>query len=179
MFLFYFLFYFLLNLFLNLFLILVALLYNDLPDTQEGIRDRFGAVFFITINSSMTGLISTIIVFPEQRLIFEKERNAGMYGTTTYLLAKSVPNLFEQSLFSLLYLIVCYWAVGLNSAFYEVYIVVTLCILTSGSIGMVVGCFAANTSEVESYQHFCFVCNFCYFKFGFVCVCLFVFMVFG
>ena len=137
-----------------------------MPDTQEGIRDRFGAVFFITINSSMAGLIGTIIVFPEQRLIFEKERNAGMYGTTTYVLAKSVPNFLEQCVFSALYILIAYWAVGLNSSFGEVYLIITLCILASGSIGMIVGCFANNTSEVLS------ICCLCLYFFFMFCLCL-------
>eukprot|EP01084_Bolivina_argentea_P297809 513123_1 len=54
---------------------IVGILYLNLPYTVQGLRNRFGALFFITINSSMTGLISTIIVFPEQRLLFERERD--------------------------------------------------------------------------------------------------------
>ena len=45
------------------FSLFVGILYFDLPYTPEGLRNRFGAIFFLTINSSMTGLISTIIVF--------------------------------------------------------------------------------------------------------------------
>ena len=76
----------------------------------------------------MAGLISTVIVFPEQRLLFEKERDNNMYYTTTYLLSKSLVQLPEQALFTLIYQLIVYWLIGLDSGFLELYLSLFLCI---------------------------------------------------
>mmetsp|Transcript_64833 Transcript_64833/g.103157 ORF Transcript_64833/g.103157 Transcript_64833/m.103157 type:complete len:720 (+) Transcript_64833:91-2250(+) len=129
------------------FALIVGLLYWDLPYTAEGLRDRFGAVFFLAINSSMTGLISTIIVFPEQRLLFERERDGNMYYTTTWLMAKGLVAIPEQALFTLIYVLIVYWMVGFDSPFHSLYLSILLCVISTGSFGMIIGCFAANASE--------------------------------
>eukprot|EP01083_Nonionella_stella_P117746 351218_1 len=129
------------------FSLFVGILYNSLPYTPEGLRDRFGAIFFLTINSSMTGLISTIIVFPEQRLLFERERDANMYYTTTWLLAKLLISIPEHALFTLIYLLIAFWMVGFDSPFFSLYISLVLCVLCTGSFGMIIGCFAKNVGE--------------------------------
>ena len=99
----------------------------------------------------MTGLVSTIIVFPEQRLLFERERDGNMYYTTTWLLAKFLVNIPEQALFTLIYELIVYWMVGLDSEFYELYISLLLCIVCTGSFGMIIGCFALSISCICHY----------------------------
>ena len=138
------------------FSLFVGILYYDLPYTQEGLRNRFGAVFFLTVNSSMTGLISTIIVFPEQRLLFERERDANMYYTTTWLSAKFLVGIPEQALFTLIYQLIVYWMVGFDSPFYSLYISLVLCVICTGSFGMIIGCFALSIYEYIIYLCFCF-----------------------
>ncbi len=112
------------------FSILVGILYWSLPYTPQGLRDRFGAVFFLTVDSPMTGLISTIIVFPEQRLLFERERDANMYNTTTYLMATFLVAMPETMLFTAVYQLICYWMVGFDSTFlqFNIYIIGIKCI---------------------------------------------------
>jgi len=136
---------------------LVGILFNSLPYTPEGMRDRFGAVFFLTVNSSMTGLISTIIVFPEQRLLFERERDGNMYYTTTWLLAKFLIGIPEQAIFTLIYLLIVYWMVGFDSAFYSIYISLLLCVISTGSFGMIIGCFAKTAGEAMQLMPMAFI----------------------
>jgi len=129
------------------FSILIGILFFNLPYDPEGLRNRFGAIFFLTVNSSLIGLIGTILVFPEQRLLHERERDASMYYTTTYLTAKFLVQLPEQALFTLIYPLICYWMVGFDSSFIELYIALLLCTLSTSSVGLIVGCFAKNVSE--------------------------------
>ena len=126
---------------------LIAFLYKNLPDTQQGLRDRYGAIIVIAVHASLGGMIATIVVFPEQRLLFEKERNANMYGTSMYLFIKLLIQIPEQCMFSGLYLLIVYWAIGLNSTFIDAYMILTLCTLTNGAIGLVIGCFAKSSSH--------------------------------
>ena len=141
------------------FALLTGLLYYQLPYTQTGLRNRFGAVFFLTVNSSMAGLIGTIIVFPEQRLLFERERDANMYYTTTYLIAKFLIGVPETALFTLLYVSIAYWMVGFDSSFIELYISLVLCMLSVGSVGLIVGCFANNAGEAMQFM-VCIIYNY-------------------
>eukprot|EP00483_Globobulimina_turgida_P001081 UN01083 len=70
-----------------------------------------------------------------------------MYYTTTYILAKNLVQIPEQAVFTLIYVLICYWFVGFDSPFVGFYISMFLCITCTSSIGMIVGCFANNTSE--------------------------------
>eukprot|EP01084_Bolivina_argentea_P297808 513121_1 len=140
-----------------IFSLFVGILYNQLPYTQEGLRDRFGAIFFLTVNSSMTGLISTIIIFPEQRLLFERERDSNMYKTTTWLFTKFLIGIPEQALFTLIYQLIVYWMVGCDSEFYELYISLLLCVICTGSFGMIIGCFANNAGEAMQLMPMAFI----------------------
>eukprot|EP01083_Nonionella_stella_P076860 209593_1 len=140
-----------------IFSLIVGALYWQLPYDGEGERDRFGLIFFLSVNSSLTGLISTIVVFPEQRLLFEHERDANLYHTTTYLLAKLLIGLPEQALFIGIYQCICFWMIGFDSTFLELYIAMVLCTLSTGSVGLIVGCFAKNTGEAMQIMPVAFV----------------------
>jgi len=131
---------------------LIAILYMNLGHTQSSFHNRFGAIFFLTINSSMSGVLATIVVFPEQRLLFEKERDANMYATTTYFISKTLVQIPEQCIFGLLYLLIIYWSIGMDSTFGQAYLSLILCISTSGSLGLIVGCFAKNLNESMQYM---------------------------
>ena len=105
----------------------------------------------------MTGLASTIIVFPEQRLLFERERDANMYYTTTYLISKFLVQLPETALFTLIYQSICYWMVGFDSTFFELYLTLILCQLSVGSVGLIVGCFANSAAQAMQMMPAAFV----------------------
>jgi len=129
------------------FAVLVGILFLQLPHNQQGLRDRFGMVFWVSVNCSMVGIITTILTFPEQRLLVERERNNSMYQTTAYLMAATLVQMPQQMLFTLIYLLIVYWMVGMDSSFLEVYLTLALCMLASGSTGLLVGCFAKDVTE--------------------------------
>ena len=65
-----------------------------------------------------------------------------MYYTTTWLTAKFLVGIPEQALFTLIYQLIAYWMVGFDSPFYSLYISLVLCVICTGSFGMIIGCFA-------------------------------------
>ena len=79
------------------FALLSGTLYHQLPKTAEGIRDRYGAIYWMTSESALSAVTCTIIMFPQQRVLFERERDANMYYTTTYVWAKTISQLPEQT----------------------------------------------------------------------------------
>lgn len=121
-----------------------------LPYTAEGLRDRFGALYWITTYSSLFAVTTTTLMFPQQRLLFQRERDANMYYTTTYLFAKTIIQIFEQMLFIFIYSVICYWMIGCDSTFLEFYITLLLNTFAVGSIGLIFGCFANNVSEATT-----------------------------
>ncbi|ETO17369.1 ABC transporter family protein [Reticulomyxa filosa] len=128
------------------FALLIGILYYNLGHDQTSLRNRFGAIFFLTVNTSLTGAISTVSTFPEQRLLFERERNNNMYSTITYVIIKSLVQIPETCIFSVIYLLICYWMVQFDSGFGEMYLSIILCVNAMGSVGLIVGVLAKNVS---------------------------------
>ena len=140
-----------------IFAVITGALYFNLPKTQQGLRDKFGAIFFLTVNSAMTGIVGTITTFPEQRLLFERERDNNMYPTTLYVITKTLVQLPENILFSAVYCVIIYFMVGLDSEFYEFFIGLSLSILATGSVGLIIGVFAANPGEAMNIMPVAFI----------------------
>ena len=134
-----------------LFALVVGLLYLDVGDDSHSKRNKWGAVFFTLINSGMTGLFTMVTTFPEVRVLFEKERNNNMYSTIVYLLVIIFKALIENILFSLLYVIIVYFMIGLDQNFWGYYLVVTINMAAMTAVGICAGCFAANATEAMQY----------------------------
>jgi len=129
-----------------IFALLIGILFYHLGHDQTSLRNRFGAVFFLTVNTAMTGAISTVLTFPEQRVLFERERNNNMYPTITYVTVKSLVQIPETCLFALIYLLVCYWMVRFDSTFGELYLSIILSVNAMASVGLILGVVAKNIS---------------------------------
>ena len=97
--------------------LLVGLIFRALKATQQSIQDRTGALFFISVNMTMTAMFpppfprtnrtslvpplvltghvasltsrfSVLSSFGNERTVFERERSVGMYSTLTYFWSK-------------------------------------------------------------------------------------------
>eukprot|EP01083_Nonionella_stella_P254215 873818_1 len=80
-----------------------------------------------------------------------------MYNTTTYLIAKFLVQLPETMLFTAIYQLICYWMVGFDSTFIQLYISLIMSTLSTGSVGLIVGCFAKNSGEAMQVMPIAFV----------------------
>ncbi len=74
-------------------------------------QDRKGALFFIITNECVDTLLTTIMLFETERLIFIKEHAAGAYGTFLYFLAKNFAELPFLVAFPSLFSVISYWMV--------------------------------------------------------------------
>lgn len=75
------------------------------------IQDRNGALFFIVTNECIDTLLSMVMIFEVERLIFIKEHSAGAYGTLVYYLAKSLAQIPFLAFYPILFSCVAYWMV--------------------------------------------------------------------
>ncbi|GAA6009317.1 hypothetical protein JCM10207_004348 [Rhodosporidiobolus poonsookiae] len=94
--------------------LLLALVWIRLGWNSDKLNDRLSVSFF---SVAFLGFMSVagIPAFLEERAVFIRERANGLYGSGAYLLAStlvSIPFLFACSL---VYTLIMYWAIGMNS----------------------------------------------------------------
>ncbi|XP_060070020.1 uncharacterized protein LOC132550041 [Ylistrum balloti] len=118
-----------------------SLIWFQLPRTEDTLRDRMGAIFFIAIHWGFMPFFDATSSFPMEQMVIYKERASGWYRLSAYYLAKmtsELPLIFAQPLF---FLVVAYWVVGLNGAvaFFATIGTVFIDSLAGQSIGLFLG----------------------------------------
>ena len=79
------------------------------------ISNRNGAMFFVIMVLSFLAIQSVILIFPDERPVFLREANSGMYKVTAYFFAKIISELpFGVAIPGLLSVII-YHACGFNT----------------------------------------------------------------
>lgn len=96
---------------------LLIFVYCRLDYTQMGIRDRFGIMSFITINSFEKTAAVTIIFLDSHRKALKREICAGMYGAVTAYFSSLLSSFCVSGMSNVVYTSVVYWIVGLNPSF--------------------------------------------------------------
>jgi len=72
--------------------VVLGLIYGEMTDQQKDIQNRFGAFGFMCIFIGIQAVASAGS-FHEVRDVFIDDRNAKLYGSTPFLLARTVPDL--------------------------------------------------------------------------------------
>ncbi|KAI0048707.1 P-loop containing nucleoside triphosphate hydrolase protein [Auriscalpium vulgare] len=93
--------------------VLLATIWVNLAQTAAKVNDRLSVHFF---SVAFLGFMSVagIPAFLEERLVFTRERQNGLYGPGPYVLANSLVTLPYLFACSLLFSVLCYWSIGLN-----------------------------------------------------------------
>ena len=128
---------------------LADILYRDLSHSLTGVQAREGFLYFTTINLVMFGSLSHGMTFPSERPIFLKDYKQGLYGVNSYFFSKMVSELPGEIFCVLLYSLIQYFAVNLNTntpgQFFVFFGISVLCHL--------VGCAYGNLSGAMSKDH--------------------------
>jgi hypothetical protein len=74
-------------------------------------QDRKGALFFVVTNECIDSLMTMVMLFHSERLIFIKEHSAGAYGTFLYYIAKNLAQVPFLAFFPTLFSAIVYWMV--------------------------------------------------------------------
>ncbi|XP_048779668.2 uncharacterized protein LOC125683024 [Ostrea edulis] len=120
---------------------LFGLIWFQLPRTEETVRDRMGAVFFIAIHWGFLPLFDAVAAFPMERVVINKERAAGWYRLSAYYCAKMTSELPLTLLQPMFFVVVTYWAIGLNgiAAFFATIGTIFIDSIAGQSIGLFLG----------------------------------------
>ena len=98
--------------------LMFLLLYWQMDDISlentTAIRNRSGALFFLSINLFILYFQSSLTTFPKEREIFLKEYNSGLYGIIPYYFSKMIIEIPLTSFFPFLFSCIIYHAVNFN-----------------------------------------------------------------
>eukprot|EP00762_Andalucia_godoyi_P004214 ANDGO_05550.mRNA.1 hypothetical protein len=94
--------------------LIISLVYFQLDHSQAGIDSRRGLMFFVTVQTGVGAIITTLHAFQKERAVVDHERGAKWYSVMPYFIAKSVVELPLQLLEPVLFSVIVYWMTGLN-----------------------------------------------------------------
>jgi len=127
---------------------LVDLLFHGLSETQRGILNTNGVLFFTINISIILTNNSSALTFPLERPIFLKEIGQGLYGSGIYYVAKNLSELPMQIIAPLIYALMTYFALGLDltaAKFFTFFAILMLTQMSGVALGYLVG---ASTDNV-------------------------------
>uniref|UniRef100_A0A7S3CN10 Uncharacterized protein n=1 Tax=Strombidium rassoulzadegani TaxID=1082188 RepID=A0A7S3CN10_9SPIT len=97
-----------------------VLLFNgvDKLNYQEGVQNRNGALFFITMTMAFNAIQNVILIFPDERPVFLREANNNMYSVSAYFWAKIISEFPSSLLTPVIFGSIVYFIIGLNDVFW-------------------------------------------------------------
>merc|ERR1712137_1367000 len=131
--------------------IAIAILWWQIDNDQSAIQDRAGVVFIVLLSSAFPEAMGGLLIFPQEREIFRRERRAGMYPLSAYYLGKQIAEFPLQVMMPALFATVVYWLVGLPSewwiygTFLSLVMLMAVCV---SSAGMLLGAIFPLTAAV-------------------------------
>lgn len=126
--------------------LLSGLLFLNLTDNTQGVQDRLGLLFFMSINQLMLPLLGSVLTFPAEKEIFRREHRSGFYTVNSYFTAKSLAELPFQVVFPLIFTIIVYFMTGLRPGTDHFFLAAFFMILdavAAQSMGLMIGAAAA------------------------------------
>ena len=90
------------------------ILFRKLGDDITGVQNRNGSLFFVTLVLGFLAIQSVILIFPDERPVFLREANNGMYQVSAYFFAKIFSELPFGILIPGIYSGIIYYTVGFN-----------------------------------------------------------------
>lgn len=109
---------------------------------ENTIPDRSSFMFFLMTFWPLQTMMHSILSFPFERAIIEKERASGSYRLSSYYIAKSLAEAPLKLVLPTLFLIISYWMANLNNNF-GIFLAVLafqlMSILVAESLGLLLG----------------------------------------
>lgn len=132
-----------LNFFQTISLALICgIIWYKLAPVDIQIFNRSSMIFFAVTFWPMLYLFDGILAYPTERQVLQKERASGSYRLSAYFLSKTISELPVLIVSPTVYLIICYWMVGLNpsaGSFFGYLLFELLSVWTAESIGLIIG----------------------------------------
>lgn len=94
-------------------------LFMNVGEDLAGVQNRNGALFFITMTMSFNAIQNVILIFPDERPVFLREANNGMYRVSAYFWAKILSEFPSSLLTPVIFGSIVYYAIGFNPIWYK------------------------------------------------------------
>lgn len=121
--------------------LVVGAIFFDVKEDQSGIQNRFGALFFITVNQCFSSLSSAELFIAERKL-FIHEYISGYYRVSVYFLSKILSDIITlRTLPAIIFSCVAYFMIGLKptvEAFFIFMLTVTLVAYTATAMALAI-----------------------------------------
>lgn len=133
--------------------VLMGLVYASLDRASPGIQDRFASFFFTALYLALSSL-SSLPVWQEERVLFARERAAGLYSAAAYLACTLTFDLLTMRVLPTVFLAtVGYSMMGLRGGLghrLRYWAAVTLCNVAAAAASMLVGAAAPSLSVANA-----------------------------
>uniref|UniRef100_A0A4W6BQY9 ATP-binding cassette, sub-family G (WHITE), member 2a n=1 Tax=Lates calcarifer TaxID=8187 RepID=A0A4W6BQY9_LATCA len=121
--------------------LVVGAIFFDVQDNQSGMQNRFGALFFITVNQCFSSL-SSAELFISERKLFIHEYISGYYRLSVYFLSKILSDIITlRTIPAIVFTCVAYFMIGLKptaDAFFLFMFTVMLVAYTATSMALAI-----------------------------------------
>ncbi|KAM7366589.1 hypothetical protein PAMP_016020 [Pampus punctatissimus] len=121
--------------------LVVGAIFFDAKNDQSGMQNRFGALFFITVNQCFSSL-SSAELFISERKLFIHEYISGYYRLSVYFLSKILSDIITlRTIPAIVFCCVAYFMIGLKptvEAFFLFMFTVTLVSYTATSMALAI-----------------------------------------
>ena len=97
--------------------IFCIILFQNCDGTQQGVQNRNGALFFITMTIAFNSIQNIILIFPDERPVFLREVNNNMYSVTAYFFGKVIAEIPLTLITPVLYGCIIYYSIGLSTVY--------------------------------------------------------------
>ncbi|KAI3909308.1 hypothetical protein MKW98_025950 [Papaver atlanticum] len=104
--------------------------------------DQIGFIFTAIMHWSLYPMFTTILTFPQERIMLIKEQSSRMYRLSSYFIARNVADLPMELALPIIFVIITYWMVGLKptvGSFSVTLFVILYNVLVSQGLGLVIG----------------------------------------
>lgn len=140
-------------------LIVGALFFNASLD-QTGIQNRFGALFFVTVNQCFS-VLSSAELFITERKLFIHEYISGYYRVSVYFLSKVLADILTlRTIPAIVFTCILYYMIGFKdtaSAVFLFMFTVALVAYTATSMSMAISADQSVVAIANLYMTICFV----------------------
>ncbi len=121
--------------------VLIGTVYLFVPNTPEFVTIKRASLFFCAINQGYFGALLTINVFPAERLVIMRERQAGWYGVSAYVMAKATTEVVFQAVYPIIFSCIVYFLIGyqVSAGHFFIFLgLLELCMFTANSVALLV-----------------------------------------
>ncbi|KAJ3038907.1 hypothetical protein HDV00_012829 [Rhizophlyctis rosea] len=123
-------------------LLFMGFLFYKVGNDAAGVQNRLGFLFMLTALLTFDNVMPIIAVFPLEKLVVIRERNAGSYSGTAYYIAKILLEFINSLFWGLVLTASLYWVVGLtpNAEKFGIFLgFASLNVLFATGLGMILG----------------------------------------